>query len=435
MFRYNALSKSTSRINMNHSSALIDAIFSIDWWASPKAVLDSYSKLLIQLLTAHPSLLTSTFSMLVATFTCLNEYLQKNAMETAAQESAEWKNSMEQIDLIHEASHNTIEQILKLSPSSSNLLQSALVQGFPHKRLPVIVQEFYIKNLLRVSEYSAALRDNILELIVNQLIQIDVEIINQQPGDGKPGHNSDESDTETCDRTFFDMDDVPKAPDPSIRIRQMADKLDSMMFLMFAYLNLVRAASVEERLLEKPSEEPRNESLQSSDLPPYCGTVVRTLNMDEGKSRGVGTESKDPRLPQLFVSLLRVFDRAILRTHNSRFTQFLVFYVCSFEQKFANDFVHHLLTLIFDTHKYSPIERNAAACYLASFLARASFLWHATIVLGLTMLARWTAAYLREHTAHLTKAVPPEVHVIITIIFFFITTNIIIIIYFHYLML
>lgn len=86
--------------------------------------------------------------------------------------------------------------------------------------------------------------------------------------------------------------------------------------------------------------------------------------------------------------MLSIFERAILNTHRSKFTQYLVFFVCSKQpQPCAAAFVDLLLSRLQDARQ-PAITRSACAAYVASFLARAAF---ATPSLVLASLQRLVA--------------------------------------------
>lgn len=61
----------------------------------------------------------------------------------------------------------------------------------------------------------------------------------------------------------------------------------------------------------------------------------------------------------------------------SRFTQFLVFYYCSIKHVYAEAFIRRLAEKLLD-HNTNTVERHNAAAFIASFIARAAFLRHAT---------------------------------------------------------
>ena len=57
----------------------------------------------------------------------------------------------------------------------------------------------------------------------------------------------------------------------------------------------------------------------------------------------VRQRASDEFSDEVFESLLRVFERTILRTHKSRFTQFLLFFFASSKNNYAEAFVRRLV--------------------------------------------------------------------------------------------
>ncbi|KAK0142184.1 RNA polymerase I-specific transcription initiation factor RRN3 [Merluccius polli] len=79
------------------------------------------------------------------------------------------------------------------------------------------------------------------------------------------------------------------------------------------------------------------------------------------------------RTKELFRDLLSIFDKLILPTHASCHVQYILFYLCSFRVALAEAFLEHLWKIL-QSPSYAPVLRQAAAGYIGSLLARASFL-------------------------------------------------------------
>lgn len=78
--------------------------------------------------------------------------------------------------------------------------------------------------------------------------------------------------------------------------------------------------------------------------------------------------------------MLMIFERCIVSTNRSKFTQFLVFYMCSRQppSSCAASFIELLIARLRDARQ-PPIIRSASSAYLASFLARAAFIPQAQV--------------------------------------------------------
>jgi len=96
-----------------------------------------------------------------------------------------------------------------------------------------------------------------------------------------------------------------------------------------------------------------------------------------------------------FGILLRVFNDKVLPTVKSKFTQFLVFYLCAHNPRHADFFINYLLSRLMDTSTQTYL-RQASAAYLGSFISRASFLSKDVVKNALTALVGWTHSYLEK---------------------------------------
>lgn len=100
-----------------------------------------------------------------------------------------------------------------------------------------------------------------------------------------------------------------------------------------------------------------------------------------------------------FNLLLRVFEVIILPTHKSKYTQFLLFFACSKNATYLDAFVSALVAKLFDARQ-DALTRQTCAAYLASFLARASYVPTPAVRHVLTILARWLHEYVAAFGAH-----------------------------------
>ena len=102
-----------------------------------------------------------------------------------------------------------------------------------------------------------------------------------------------------------------------------------------------------------------------------------------------------PELGSTLGVLLRALQVALLQTYKSKFTQFLLFFLCSMDPSHAASasFCSALSDCIEDAAQ-PQILRIAAASYAASFLARAAFLPPPFLLQRLDALSCWGAALL-----------------------------------------
>jgi RNA polymerase I-specific transcription initiation factor RRN3 len=131
---------------------------------------------------------------------------------------------------------------------------------------------------------------------------------------------------------------------------------------------------------------------------------------------------------QTFYELLPIFESSILTTHKSKFVQYCIFLTCGLEvqmiqteshlQESSNDynlgeeaeeailnreFASALLNIIVDPYR-ATTTRQSAACYLASFISRASFVGPETVCESVSALLRWAEAYIESLGSYAVRA-------------------------------
>ena len=232
-----------------------------------------------------------------------------------------------------------LRYLLQLVPSASSVLMSVLTSLFPHSSESKGAHVIYVKNLLRVVDYTPELRAEILALITERLVKIDVQIqvdledLAEDVGDGLVQslpelHQklSDEvEDEEEEEENDDDSDTSDEEIDPDAQrakdITANVEKLDLILDILFShYAPLFSGTSIE----------------------------VREASLDV---------------------LLSQFAIIILPTYRSRHTQFLLFHFAQTSPTLIDNFVGACVHIAFDKGRPS-IMRQSAAAYLASFVAR-----------------------------------------------------------------
>ncbi|KAJ1483513.1 RNA polymerase I-specific transcription initiation factor RRN3, partial [Baffinella frigidus] len=120
-----------------------------------------------------------------------------------------------------------------------------------------------------------------------------------------------------------------------------------------------------------------------------------------------------------FNALVDVFCSKVLTTFRPKYTQFVMFVVCSSSERLAKRFLERLITItrlakrflerlitITVETQHADTERHAACSYFGSFLARARYLRLPTIRTSLSLLARWVHDYLERYDANVTAPDP-----------------------------
>lgn len=142
-------------------------------------------------------------------------------------------------------------------------------------------------------------------------------------------------------------------------VTEMITKLDAILTLLFEHLSEcgLRSGSI-----------PSPDSVPSSPLAPRRTTSSASAFTPLSSP----LETHAARRRQFF-SLLTIFDRTIIRTFKSRYTQFLLFWYSSLDPEFADLFQGLLVSRALFEVDQPAITRAAAASYVASLVSRAQF--------------------------------------------------------------
>lgn len=193
----------------------------------------------------------------------------------------------------------------------------------------------YVQNMLKIIGYAPELRAEILALITERLVKIDVQVqvdledLAEDVGEGRvkgirqlsKGFGEVLDDSESSDDESVLSDGGHEEAQRTKEITRNVEKMDIILDLLFTY---------------------------------YTQMFSET--------------STDARLGALDI-LLSQFVAIILPTHRSRHTQFLLFHFSQISASFTDTFIGTCVQTAFD--KVQPaILRQAAAAYLASFVAR-----------------------------------------------------------------
>lgn len=221
---------------------------------------------------------------------------------------------------------------------------------------------WYYRQCLEVVQYLPSVRGHVLELLVDKSLEMDVEIKINDGGEATIDEEKEEKDEDIFQ---LDLDDAvdenkPLVEGADVTVNEMADKLDSLMRLLFEF--------TEASILADPSS-----------------------------------------TTELYRVFSRVFESLILITHKSKFVQFLLLHLCGLENKalpaltsseeapltLYRDFAAKLINIIVDPYR-ATVTRQTGACYLASFVSRASFVCPETACECICALLRWADAYMQS---------------------------------------
>lgn len=213
-----------------------------------------------------------------------------------------------------------------------------------------------------------------LEELEEQAGNEQAEVFDLDPFDtvvGQEGDSDSEDGSEVGD-AFSDLssdaegelDDSDDPPSEELtnfqHVQDMVNKLDAILKNVFDHFTRTRVS------YEPPLQTPSTPSTHSPlDSPSLASSASLLILPTEEETRAI-------RRTQ-FYTLLSIFDRTILRTFKSRYTQFLVFWFSSLDPEFSDLFQGMLVSKALLEEDQPAVTRAAAASYIASFVSRAEF--------------------------------------------------------------
>lgn len=90
-------------------------------------------------------------------------------------------------------------------------------------------------------------------------------------------------------------------------------------------------------------------------------TIFSTLTLFSILSAGV------------YQDTIKIFEKILLPTYNTHHVQFVMFLLCSFKLRIAEAFLNYLWKKVC-TPRFAAVHRQSAVAYIASLLARGSFI-------------------------------------------------------------
>ncbi|KAG8773840.1 hypothetical protein FRC16_005276 [Serendipita sp. 398] len=308
---------------------------------------------------------------------------------------------------IFERAHLLLQTLLELIPTLPSTLSIHLLRCFPHKTHSVSSHIIYCKNLVKLMGYCPQIVEPALSLIVERAVGIDVEIqieleeleelaasgedqgngsLNTQQGTGLLS-NFDPFDTVAGQES--DSDDELDGNDDGLgKLEDVENFSDVSSEVDFDSEDGSVDKDVDPKEVERRAARVKG---MVAKLDGIMGLLLKWLERTAPSIRSTSIPTQHPH----FVTLLSIFDRTILTTFKSRYTQFLLFYLVSqpsepFIQSalaggekepsarsisnphtdiFLGSLLHN--TLMPQTPPVPMLTRVACASYLASFVSRA----------------------------------------------------------------
>ncbi|XP_058804012.1 RNA polymerase I-specific transcription initiation factor RRN3 [Phymastichus coffea] len=319
-------------------SLFIEVILNISWINRAPEVTACFKKFVLELLCMHIYHSKLVINKLIFKFRSTDEG------------ATQWINGKCPESYIAKIGHihDLLKKFLQLIPMSSGLLVQSLTSIYPHTSEGILVTEQYLLALVHIMNYAPQLRKDILCLIIDRLIALDVSV---PPSEIQNFEDGDMEEDE--DEAIFDMDDsTAKNNGKNTVDMQMkhpgAQMLDICMEQILSYIHN------------------------------FC-YVNGQLQIDPLKS--------------IYNDLLYAFEKLILPTYASHHVQFLMFYLCSFKSAVTEAFVRWLWQKVSNPN-VAPILRQSAVLYIASLLARATYVTIGLIQGVLSEMSTWIHSYI-----------------------------------------
>ncbi|XP_069761910.1 LOW QUALITY PROTEIN: RNA polymerase I-specific transcription initiation factor RRN3 [Narcine bancroftii] len=330
---------------------LVSKILKLQWLSRSLLVVEEYLAFLSNLVSAQTVYLRSCLRMVVSNFVPERIVIHENGVDISDSEDDD-----EKLPQNFDTCHRALQMIAKYVPSTPQFLMPILTEKFPFVNKSARTLECYVHNLLRITVYFPGLRREILELVIEKFLKLDVNASRNDIEDAEETI-ADNGLSSCAEEGLFDMDEDEKAhltlPNSDMMTHPVAERLDILMCVLLAYIK---------------------------DVCYVNGELMMTKTKD------------------LYRDLLVVFDKLVLPTHASCHVQFFMFYICSFKLGLAEAFLDHLWKMLQNPNNPAVI-RQAAAGYIGSFLARATYIPLVTVKACLDLLVPWLHHYIDSQDA------------------------------------
>lgn len=347
-------------------------------WTCPNEVSDVILEFAVNLVGAQPTALHLSLEMLVRNFlppSCglpafigVSRRGEPVGLAALMKARDRRQEDLARRDDVLKRVFATLERISYLVPTAPTRLQSILIQKMPHRRSDKEFHNLYIKGVFTIAEEPAwaSLRDHLLAAVIDRLIEIDVEIR---------------------------WEDI---------VKQEEEMKNNKVYLFHMDLDDESDEEIEPAEQERmEASVPGSEAAQRHGILGLRGKPAPTLDemadkMDEIMCmtlEHIRVRADRGEIQQVYKAVERSFLTTILVTHKSKFTQFLLFFLCSLAPASCGVAFANLLCGIAISPTRTMETRMSAAAYLASFLARSKFIPLSAIMDCLARLTSWCKEY------------------------------------------
>ncbi|MEW5303167.1 MAG: hypothetical protein WDW36_005886 [Sanguina aurantia] len=300
---------------------------------------------------------------------------------------------------------NVCRQVLSLVPTAAPVIVELVARALPHKMRDRSCHCLFLSAMLSVAEtrQGAPIKESLLTVAVEHLLSMDVEIRWEDIVDVPTGDDAEEGDSEEVDDIF----EIEGMNDLDINDDDNSDegRLGSAANAAAVAHGLSRGGWEGGAVAVAAPQGMEGVDAAEAEAAAAAATAAASGRgpVDQAASKQdslmdivfghVGRRLEAGELRQVWATLLSVFESALLHTHRSKFTQYLLFHVASSDPASCAPSLLRLLTSRLKDARQPQITRSACAAYIASFLARSAFVPSQLVVDTLSEVASWCNEY------------------------------------------
>ncbi|KXZ57030.1 hypothetical protein GPECTOR_1g930 [Gonium pectorale] len=387
-----AVTANVSAIRERKHEAIVSDILGIKLWSTAPVVLSAVLEFTRNLVVANSAFTHTCLQLIVYSFT--PPPAPPNPTDPSQDPHGPWRPSDQALG-VHEALHSVLSRVMGLVPTAPTNMLPLIVAQMPHKLRDRNTQCLYLSALFRMAEdrAGAPIREALLTAVVEHLLSLDIEIRWEDIVDVPTGEEEEAEDPVNED--IFELEgmlaselDINANPDEVARRH-------AMMALRQGGAGDGRGGW-EGAVGTLHAGGGDGGQAQASIRPPVDEMANKMDSMMELAFEHLNRRLAAGDLRQLWDTLLSAFERTILNTHRSKFTQFLLYFACVKNPSHCSASLVRLLLMRLRDTRQPPITRAACAAYLASFLARAAFLPESLVVRTLQDLANFCVSYCKS---------------------------------------
>lgn len=370
-----ALSLNSSELTIENSRELLSIIFKLDF-TTDKEVQKAFMSLMIELCTSHSTYINQMLKSLIFHITpkkisaknnggnlMSSSLLSLDDSNSAADKDADDGGfstclyDREKCEYVRSGIMKTIKEIAKLVPMSSMSILQIFTSLYPYKMLDSFVHKNWLLSALDICRDVPSIREQILSTVTSRLLQMDVDFRVEYEESGllyeSIVHRS------SSDAISNDVSPLSTSPAPNAETQPFCSALSNKLDILM------------DTLLDFVTE------------------VFKTKNHSSNKNtNSIGMNGLSSLYEDDFNIFLNNFIRYVLPTYNSKVVQFVIFKICSFNEKYTQAYLDSLMNIIKDERSdlmgssastspdcsSSTASRVSACSYVASFLTRANFI-------------------------------------------------------------